>query len=90
MCVQVHVNICQEIGAQLDKESFCKRVTESMVTSSETKVNILWNEQVQTDRTIRNNKLAVIICDNVRGTCLSVANKISGNRNLNKKTSQMF
>jgi hypothetical protein len=34
----------------------------------EGKVTILWNLQVQTDRTIPNNKLDIIIRDNERGT----------------------
>ena len=33
-------------------------------TNSESKVTILWNKQVQTDRTIANNKPDIIIRDN--------------------------
>jgi hypothetical protein len=35
-----------------------------MEKSYENKVTILWNQQVQTDRTIRNNKPDIIISDN--------------------------
>ena len=37
-------------------------------TSQAGKVTILWNQQVQTDRTIPNNK-PDIISDNEKGTC---------------------
>jgi len=33
---------------------------------------MFWNKQVKTDRTISNNKPAIIICDNEKGTCLFV------------------
>ena len=45
--------------------------------SHEFKVTILWNEQVQTDRTILNKKLDMIICDNGKGTCLLIGAEIS-------------
>ena len=32
----------------------------------------MWNQQIQTDRTIPNNKPDVIIRDNERGTCLLI------------------
>jgi len=47
----------------------------------------LWNQQIQTDRTIPNNKPDIIIRDNEKGTCtrklIDVA--ISGDRNVIKK-----
>ena len=33
---------------------------------------MLWTQQVKTDRTIHNNKLDVIICDNEKGASLIV------------------
>ena len=33
-------------------------------------VTILWNQQVQTDRTIPNNKPDIIIRDNEKRTCM--------------------
>jgi hypothetical protein len=47
-------------------------------------VNLLWNQQVQTKRIIPNNTPNIIILDNVKGTCLSTAAEISGNRNVIK------
>jgi hypothetical protein len=35
-------------------------------------VTILWNQQVQTDRTIPNNKLDIVIRDNEKGICMLI------------------
>ena len=51
------------------------------------KATILWDQQVQTDRTIPNNKPDIIVRDNEKGTCVlkDVANP--GDRNVIKKRS---
>ena len=54
-------------------------------TSQGGKVTILWNQQVQTDRTIPNNKPHIIIRDNEKGTCMLIDVAISGDRNVIKK-----
>ena len=54
-------------------------------TSQGGKVTILWNQQVQTDRTIASNKPVIIIRDNEKGTCMLIDVAISGDRNLIKK-----
>ena len=41
-------------------------------TSQGSKVTILWNQQVQTDRTIPKNKPDMIIRDNEKGTCMLI------------------
>jgi len=41
-------------------------------TSEEGKVTIFWNQQVETGRTIPNNKPDIIICDNEMGTCMLI------------------
>ena len=43
------------------------------------------NKQVQTDRTIPNNKPDIIIRDNDKGTCMLTDIAISGDRNMIKK-----
>ena len=43
-----------------------EHVPKSVETSQRGKVTILWNQQVQTDRTIPNNKPDIIIRDNER------------------------
>ena len=48
---QIHFNICKEIGVQLDKKHWYEHVPKSVVTNQGDKVTILWNQQVQTDRT---------------------------------------
>ena len=55
-CTQIHFNICMEIGAKLDKEHWYEQVPKSVETSQEGKITILWNEQVQTGRTILSKK----------------------------------
>jgi len=85
VCAQLHFNICKETGVQLDKKHWYEHVPKSVETSQGGKVNILWNQQVQTDRTIPNNKPDIIICDNEKGTCMLIDVAISGDRNLIKK-----
>jgi len=48
----------------------------------------LWNQQVQTDRTIPNNKPDIIIRDNEKGTCTLIDVAISGDRNVIQKEAQ--
>ena len=45
----------------------------------------MWNQQVQTDRTIPDNKPDIIIRDNEKGTCMLIDVAISGDRNVIKK-----
>jgi len=47
-------------------------------------ITILWNQQVQTDRTIPNNKPDIITRDNEKGTCMLIDVTISGDRNVIK------
>ena len=85
MCAQLHFSICKGTGVQLDKKHGYEHVPESVETSQEGKVTILWNQQVQTDRTIPNNKSDIIIRDNEKGTCMLIDVEISGDRNMIKK-----
>ena len=55
---------------KLDKERWYEHVPKSVETSQDGKVTTLWNQQVQTDRTILNNKPCIIIRDNEKGTCM--------------------
>jgi hypothetical protein len=68
----------------LDKKHWYEHVPTSVETSQAGKVTI-WNQQVQTDRTIPNNKPDVIICDNEKGTCMLIDIAVSGDRNVIKK-----
>jgi hypothetical protein len=51
-------------------------------------VTMLWNQQVQTDRTIRNNKPDIIIRNNEKRTCMLIDVAISGDRNMIKKEAE--
>jgi len=45
----------------------------------------MWNQQIQTDRTIPNNKPYITIRDNEKGTCMLIDVAISGDGNMIKK-----
>jgi hypothetical protein len=49
-----------------------EHVPKSVETSQGGKVTILWNQQVQTERSIPNNKPGIIIRDNEKGTCVLI------------------
>jgi len=53
-----------ETGVQLDKKHWYEHVPKSVETGQGGNVTILWNQQVQTDRTIPNNKPDIVIRDN--------------------------
>ena len=55
-------------------------VPNSVVTNQGSKVTILWNQQVQTDRTIPNNKPDIIIRDNEKRTCMLIDVAIPGEK----------
>jgi len=63
-------------------------VPKSVQTSHEGQVNILWHQQVQTDRTIPSNKPDIIIRDNEKGKCMFTDVAISGDRNMIKKEAE--
>jgi hypothetical protein len=72
------------VGVKLDKEQWYGHVPVSAETSQEGKVVILRNKQVQTDRTISNNKPHIIIHDNEKGICMLIDAAISRDRNVIK------
>ena len=75
---------------QLDKKHWYEHVPKLVVTNQEGKVTILWNQQVQTDRSILNNKPDIKILDNEKGTCMLIDVAISGDRNVIKKKPRRF
>jgi hypothetical protein len=81
-------NICKETRVQLDKKHRYEHVSKSVETSQGGKVNIFWNQQVQTERTIPNNKPDIIIRDNKKGTRMLIDGAISGDRNVIKKEAE--
>ena len=85
VCAQLHFNICKETGVQLDKKHWYEHVPE---TGQGGNVTILRNQQVQTHRTIPNNKPHIIIRDNEKRTCMLIDVAISGDRNVIKKEAE--
>ena len=67
VCAQIYFNICKETWVQIGQNHWYEHVKKSVETSQRGKVTILWNEQVQTDRTIPNNKPDILIRDNEKG-----------------------
>jgi hypothetical protein len=82
----------QEIEVKLDNEHWYKLVPKLSQTSRGGKVTILWDQQVQTNRTIPNNKPEItrIICDNKNGTHVLIDVAISGDSNMIKKETEKF
>jgi hypothetical protein len=72
VCTQLQFNICKELRINLDSELRYEHVPKSVETSQVGKVTILWNQQVQTDRTISNSKPDIIIRDNEKETCMLI------------------
>jgi len=75
-------------GYNWTKKHWYEHVPKSVETSQEGKVIILWTQQVQTDRTIPNNKPDIIIRDNEKGTCVLIDVAISEDRNVIKKEAE--
>jgi hypothetical protein len=48
----------------------------------------LWNQHLETDRTIPNNKPDIIIPDNEQGTCVLIDVAILGDKNVVKKEAE--
>ena len=85
---QLHFNIRKETRVKLDKKQWYEHVPKSVETIQGGKVTILWNQQVQTDRTILNNKPDIIIRDNEMETCMLIDVAISGDKNVIKKEAE--
>jgi len=75
-------------GYNWKKKHWYELVPKSVDTSQGGKVTILWNQQVQTDRTISNNKPDIIVRDNEKVTCMLIDVAISGDRNVIKKKAE--
>jgi len=77
--------MCKQTAGKLDEEPWYEHVPKSVETSRESKVTVLWNQQLQTDRTFPENKSDIIIGENEKGTCVLIDVAISGDRNVIKK-----
>jgi hypothetical protein len=71
-----------------DTEQWYNHVPKSVQASREGKVTILWNQQLQTDRTIPNYKPDIIIRYNEEGTHILMDAAISGDRNVTNEETE--
>jgi hypothetical protein len=85
---QLHFNIRKETWVQLDTKYLYEHLPKSAETSQEGKVTILWNQEIQTDRTIPNNKPDIVIGDYEKGTCMLIEVTIPGDRNVIQKEAE--
>ena len=88
VCVQLHFNLCKEIGVKLRNKHWYDHVPKSVETSHQGKVAILWNKQLRSDRTVSNNKPDIIIRDKIQGTCVLINAAIPGDRNMIKNEAE--
>jgi hypothetical protein len=75
-------------GYNWTKKHWYEHVPKSVETGQRGNVTIPWNQQVQTDRTIPNNKPDIIIRDNEKITCMLIDVAILGDRNVIKKEAE--
>lgn len=75
----------RKIGVKFVNEHFYKHVRKLRETNHEGKITMLWNQQVQSDRTIANNKPDIMIHVNEEGSYLPIDIAVSGERNMIKK-----
>jgi hypothetical protein len=78
-CAQLHLNIYKEIGVKLDNENRYDHVHKLVETSREREI------QVQTDRTISDNRSYIIIGEYEKSSYMFVDVAIAGDRNAIKK-----
>ena len=70
---------------KLDNEHWYKHVQRLAEKSHGGTANILWNQQVQTDITIPNNKRGILNRNNGKRICMLIDVAISGDRNVIRK-----
>jgi hypothetical protein len=60
----------------------------ALLNNNDNNITMQWNQQVQTDRIIPNNKPDIIISDNEKRKCMLIDVAISGHRNVIKKEAE--
>jgi len=87
-CVPNYTSTYARKQGTTGQKHWYEHVPNSVETSKGCKVTILWNQQVQTDRTITNNKPDIIIRDKEGGTCMLIDVVIWGDRSVVKKEAE--
>ena len=85
VCVPVYFNIRKEIGVKLENKHWYEHVPRSVKTSNENKIIILWNQKVQNDRTIPNNKSGIQTVKINKGYDCQIDVAIPGDRHVINK-----
>jgi hypothetical protein len=70
------------------RKHWYEHVPKSVETSRGGKVTIMWNQQIQNDGTIPNNKPDIVIRHNEKGTCMLLDVAIPGDRNVTRKQAE--
>jgi hypothetical protein len=73
---------------RIRQKRWYEHVPKSVEASRGGEVTILWNQQIQTDRTIPNNKPDIVIRDYEKGTCMLLDVAIPGDRNVIQKEAE--
>jgi len=73
---------------KLENEHWYDHVSKLAETDREDKVAILWIQQVETDKTIPDNKPDITVRDNEKGTYVLIYAAISGDRKMIKKEAE--
>jgi len=82
------VRVTQIIIITIIQKHWYEHVAKSVEMSQGGKVTMLWNQQIQADRTIPNNKPDITIHANEKGACMLIDVAISGDRNVIKKEAE--
>jgi hypothetical protein len=73
---------------KIRQKHWYEHVPKSVEAGRGSKLTVLWNQQIQTDRTIHNNKLDIVIRDYEKGTCMLIDVAIPGDRNVIQKEAE--
>ena len=77
----LHWNICQDHDIQVT-DKWYEHKPESVTKSKDSKITIMWDMPVNTDRTITANRPDIIIKDSVNSTCKLIDMSIPSDRNI--------
>ena len=77
----LHWNICQDHDIEVT-DKWYEHKPESMTKSKDSKITIMWDMPVNTDRTITANRPDIIIKDSVNSTCKLIDMSIPSDRNI--------
>lgn len=63
VCKLLHYNICRSIGVPTDTDKWYQHEPKTVVCTDDNQYVMLWNQQIITDRTVRNNKPDIVLKD---------------------------